>query len=99
MSSYDTSPWPTKDVSFLVPHSRTSTDFDIVLYTDMRPLKVVYTAIVAAMMILAFTEWLMWLGSFLYCLFKAFKKAETWTVKALAVLIGTVFTLLRFEPP
>jgi chitin synthase len=46
-------------------------------------------------MILALLEWFLWLAAFLYCLVKVYQKAEHWTVKLLALIIGTIFTLLR----
>jgi chitin synthase len=45
----------------------------------------------------AFLEWFLWIAAFDFCLFKAYQKAEHYTVKILAVLIGIFFTLLRYE--
>jgi chitin synthase len=49
-------------------------------------------------MVAAFLEWFLWLGAFLYCLVKVYQKAEHWSVKILAVIVGVVFTLLRSLP-
>ena len=46
-------------------------------------------------MVAAFLEWFLWLGAFLYCLIKVYQKAEHWSVKIAAVVIGILFTLLR----
>ncbi|KAK4655672.1 hypothetical protein QC762_304480 [Podospora pseudocomata] len=58
--------------------------------------EIVYTAIVGLIMVAAFLEWFLWIAAFMYCLWKVFVKAEHWTVRFLAVLIGTAFLLLRF---
>jgi chitin synthase len=55
----------------------------------------VYTAIVGTVMLAALLEWFLWLAAFLYCLVKVYQKAEHWSVNVLAVVVGTVFTLLR----
>lgn len=47
-------------------------------------------------MIAAALEWFLWLAAFLYCLVKVYQKAEHHSVKILAVLVGTAFTLLRY---
>jgi chitin synthase len=46
-------------------------------------------------MVAALLEWVLWLGAFLYCLFKVYRKAEHWSVKVLALLVGITFTTLR----
>lgn len=56
---------------------------------------IVYTCIVGTVMVAAVLEWFLWLGAFLYCLVKVYQKAEHWSVRALAVGVGTLFTLLR----
>ncbi len=61
-----------------------------------RSIQIVYTAIVGLLMIAAFLEWFLWIAAFLYCLWKVFIKAEHWTVRVLAILVGIVFTLLRY---
>ncbi|KAK4126351.1 glycosyltransferase family 2 protein [Parathielavia appendiculata] len=58
--------------------------------------EIVYTAIVGLVMLAALLEWFLWIAAFLYCLWKVFVKAEHWTVRVLAVLVGVAFTLLRF---
>jgi chitin synthase len=47
-------------------------------------------------MLAAFLEWFLWLAAFLYCLVKVYQKADTWTIKALAVIIMILFSTLRF---
>lgn len=59
-------------------------------------LQIAYTAIVGVVMIAAFLEWFLWIAAFVYCLWKVFVKAEHWTVRVLAVLVGVAFTLLRY---
>lgn len=44
----------------------------------------------------AVLEWVLWLAAFMYCLVKVYQKAEHWSVKALAVVVGMVFALLRY---
>jgi len=48
-------------------------------------------------MLAAVLEWILWLAAFMYCLVKVYQKAEHWSVKALAVVVGTVFALLRYD--
>jgi hypothetical protein len=43
----------------------------------------------------AFLEWFLWLAAFLYCLVKVYQKADTWTVKLLAVVMMILFFALR----
>ncbi|KAK4207336.1 chitin synthase D [Rhypophila decipiens] len=57
--------------------------------------EIAYTAIVGLVMLAALLEWFLWLAAFVYCLWKVFKKAEHWTVKLLAVIVGIAFVLLR----
>jgi chitin synthase len=57
--------------------------------------QIVYTAIVGTVMLAALLEWFLWLAAFLYCLVKVYQKAEHWSVKVLAVVVGAAFTLLR----
>lgn len=56
---------------------------------------IVYTAIVGCLMLAAFLEWVLWIGAFMYCLWKVFRKSEHWTVNVLAVIIAVGFLLLR----
>ncbi|KUI62688.1 Chitin synthase D [Cytospora mali] len=56
---------------------------------------IVYTAIVGVVMLAALLEWFLWIGAFMYCLWKVFRKSEHWTVNVLAVIIAVAFLLLR----
>lgn len=47
-------------------------------------------------MLAALLEWLLWLAAFMYCLIKVFQKAETASIKVLAVVMMILFTLLRW---
>lgn len=58
-------------------------------------LQIVYTSIVGLVMLAAFLEWILWIGAFMYCLWKVFRKSEHWTVNILAVLIAVGFLLFR----
>lgn len=57
--------------------------------------KIVYVAIIGAVMLMALLEWFLWLAAFLYCIYKVFRKAEHWSINFLCVLIALAFTLLR----
>ncbi|KAK5653862.1 hypothetical protein OQA88_7786 [Cercophora sp. LCS_1] len=57
--------------------------------------EIVYTAIIGVVMLAAFLEWFLWIAAFMYCLWKVFIKAEHWTVRVLAFIVGTAFLLLR----
>jgi chitin synthase len=48
-----------------------------------------------AVMIAALLEWFLWLAAFLYCLVKAFQKAEKWHSRVLAVVMMILFTAFR----
>lgn len=54
-----------------------------------------YTSIVGVVMLAALLEWFLWIGAFLYCLWKVFRKSEHWTVNVLAVIVAVAFLLLR----
>ncbi|KAG6365855.1 hypothetical protein INS49_000031 [Diaporthe citri] len=56
---------------------------------------IVYTSIVGVVMLAALLEWFLWIGAFLYCLWKVFRKSEHWTVNVLAVVVAVAFLLLR----
>lgn len=58
-------------------------------------MQIVYTSIVGLVMLAAFLEWILWIGAFMYCLWKVFRKSEHWTVNVLAVLVAAAFLLLR----
>lgn len=47
-------------------------------------------------MLAAFLEWVLWIGAFMYCLWKVFRKSEHWTVNVLAVVVAVAFLLLRY---
>jgi chitin synthase len=57
---------------------------------------IIYTGIIGFVMIMALIEWLIWLGAFLYSLIKAYQKADQKSIKVLAVLVGFMFTGLRY---
>lgn len=46
-------------------------------------------------MLAALLEWFLWLAAFIYCLVKAFQKAEHWSSKVLALVVGFFFVGLR----
>jgi chitin synthase len=58
--------------------------------------EIVYTAIVGVVMLAALLEWFLWLAAFVYCLVKVFQKAEHWTIRLLAIIIGILFCGFRF---
>ncbi|KAK6828571.1 class VII chitin synthase [Apiospora arundinis] len=69
-------------------------EYDI---TKMWPVQdIVYTSIVGIVMLAALLEWFLWIAAFIYCLVKVFQKAEHWTIRVLAVIVGIFFTLFRF---
>ena len=47
-------------------------------------------------MLAALLEWFLWVAAFTYCLVKVFQKAETISVRLLAVFFGILFFLLRY---
>jgi len=59
-------------------------------------LQIVYTSIMAFIMLAAFLEWFLYLGAFLYCLSKAFMKAEHISVRIVSLIIGTLFAGMRY---
>ena len=44
----------------------------------------------------ALLEWFLWIAAFMFCLWKVFVKAEHWTVRVLACIVGTLFLSLRY---
>ncbi|WQF80085.1 Putative chitin synthase, nucleotide-diphospho-sugar transferase [Colletotrichum destructivum] len=56
---------------------------------------IVYTSIVGLVMLAAILEWFLWIAAFLYCLWKVFIKAEHWSIRVLAVIVGVLFTCFR----
>lgn len=47
-------------------------------------------------MLAALLEWFLWVAAFLYCLVKVFQKAETLSIKVLAIVMMFAFTALRY---
>lgn len=50
-------------------------------------------------MIMALLEWFLWLAAFVYCLYKAFRKAEHWSINVLCVVVGILFVAFRLVCP
>ncbi|KAL0264943.1 hypothetical protein SLS55_000897 [Diplodia seriata] len=76
--------------------AREANENGVIAITDPWPVKdIVYCAIVGGVMLMALLEWFLWVAAFLYCLVKVYQKAETTSIKVLAVIISIVFTLLR----
>jgi chitin synthase len=46
-------------------------------------------------MLAAFLEWFLWLAAFLYCLWKVYQKAETFSIQVLAILNAVFFIAMR----
>ncbi|KAL7949829.1 glycosyltransferase family 2 protein [Trichoderma barbatum] len=46
-------------------------------------------------MIMALLEWFLWLAAFVYCLYKAFRKAEHWSINVLCIVVGVAFVAFR----
>jgi hypothetical protein len=65
--------------------------------SDRSVCQIIYTAIVGFLMLAAILEWFLWIAAFMYCLVKVFQKAEHWTVRILAIIVGTAFCLLRYQ--
>jgi len=47
-------------------------------------------------MLAALLEWFLWIAAFLYCIVKVFQKAETISVRLLAIFFGILFFCLRY---
>ncbi|KAK4983351.1 hypothetical protein LTR50_007278 [Elasticomyces elasticus] len=76
--------------------ARAASENGVPAITDPWPAKdIAYVAIVGTVMLAALLEWFLWLAAFLYCLVKVFQKAETVSVKILAVMMMILFTALR----
>lgn len=56
---------------------------------------IIYTSFLLPLSLLALLEWVLWLLAFLFCLAKVFAKAESWSVRFLAVGNMVLFTVLR----
>lgn len=54
-----------------------------------------YLSIVGPLMLAAAVEWVLWLAAFIYCLIKAYQKADHWSVRVLSVVMILLFSLLR----
>ncbi|EOD47442.1 Fungal chitin synthase [Neofusicoccum parvum] len=64
--------------------------------TDKWPVKdIVYCSIIGGVMLMALLEWFLWVAAFLYCLVKVYQKAETTSIKVLAIIVMILFTALR----
>ncbi|GAB0133595.1 hypothetical protein EsDP_00002001 [Epichloe bromicola] len=67
------------------------------IFTRQWPVKdIIYTAIVGFVMLMACLEWLLWFAAFIYCIVKAYLKAEHWSIRVLCLFIGFAFAVLRF---
>lgn len=47
-------------------------------------------------MLAATLEWFLWIAAFWYCLYKVFKKAEHWSIRVLAIILGLLFSAFRY---
>lgn len=47
-------------------------------------------------MLMAVFEWMLWLAAFIYCLVKVYTKADHWSIRALAVVMMVLFSLIRY---
>ncbi|KAE8356810.1 chitin synthase-domain-containing protein [Aspergillus coremiiformis] len=47
---------------------------------------IIYVSIIGPLMLAAIAEWFLFLTAFLYCLMKAYQKADHWSIKLLAVV-------------
>ncbi|KAF2430115.1 hypothetical protein EJ08DRAFT_734391 [Tothia fuscella] len=56
---------------------------------------IIYVSIIGTVMLAAFLEWFLWLAAFLYCLWKVYMKAETFSIQLLAVLNAIFFIAMR----
>ncbi|CAO2653420.1 Nn.00g028310.m01.CDS01 [Neocucurbitaria sp. VM-36] len=64
--------------------------------TDPWPVKdIVYVSIIGSIMLAALLEWFLWVAAFMYCIVKVFQKAETISVRILAIFFGILFFCLR----
>lgn len=66
------------------------------LHSPARSEQVVYAVLAGITLLAALLEWLLWLAAFLYCLYKVYEKAEHWSIKALAMVVGTIFLTIRY---
>jgi chitin synthase len=47
-------------------------------------------------MFMAVFEWLLWLAAFVYCLLMVYTKADHWSIRALALVMIVLFSLVRY---
>lgn len=47
-------------------------------------------------MLAALLEWFLWVAAFLYCLVKVYQKAESLSIRILAIVMMFAFTALRY---
>ena len=52
-------------------------------------------AIIGTVLLIAMFEWILWLLAFLYCFGKVYKKADSWSIRLTAVIMMTIFIVLR----
>ncbi|PLN75086.1 chitin synthase D [Aspergillus taichungensis] len=52
-------------------------------------------SIAMPLLLAAFLEWFLFLAAFMYCFVKAYQKADRWSIKALAVILIIIFSMLR----
>ncbi|KAI9762040.1 MAG: hypothetical protein M4579_000676 [Chaenotheca gracillima] len=86
-----TEPWPNADVS---SSSKLQTWVLVIFGADSYS-QIIYISLMSVVLIAAFLEWFLWLAAFVYCLVKAFQKAENWSTRILAVTVMILFTALR----
>lgn len=55
----------------------------------------IYVSIVGSIMLAALLEWILWLLAFLFCLAKVVQKAESWSVRVLALANMVFFVAMR----
>ena len=58
--------------------------------------EIVYISVVGPVLLAALLEWFLWLAAFSYCLWKAFRKADHWSQRLLAILVAFVLVILRY---
>ena len=58
--------------------------------------QIAYMSIAMPLLLAAFLEWFLFLAAFLYCFVKAYQKADRWSIKALAVVLIIIFSMIRY---
>ncbi|KAL3467624.1 chitin synthase-domain-containing protein [Aspergillus heterothallicus] len=56
---------------------------------------IIFIATISPFMLAAFIEWALFIAAFIYCLAKVYQKADHWSIKALAVAMMIIFSILR----